>query len=115
MIFNLLLTWILSALALMGVAYVMPSVHVENFKAALLAAVVLGLINALLRPVLVVMTFPLTVLTLGLFYVVLNGLLFWLAGSVTQSFRVEGFWSGVFGGVLYGLIIWLLTSVFARG
>lgn len=112
---ELLLVWVLSALALMAVAYMVPGVQVRSFPSALLAAVVLGLINTLLRPVLGFLTFPITVLTLGLFYLVLNGLLFWLAGSVTQGFRVQGFWPGVFGGILYGIVMWALNSLFSLG
>lgn len=112
---NLLLIWILSALALIAVAYIVPQVHVGDFKAALLAAAVLGLVNTLLKPVLAVLTFPITVLTLGLFYFVLNALLFWLAGSLTKGFRVEGFWGGVFGVVVYSIIQWALNSLFVPG
>ncbi|RRD58182.1 phage holin family protein [Comamonadaceae bacterium OH2545_COT-014] len=107
---SLLITWLLSALALMAVAYMLPGVRITNFKNALLAAVILGLINAVLRPVLLVLTFPITVLTLGLFVLVLNGLLFWLASSLIRGFQVSGFWSGVFGALLYSLINWGLNS-----
>lgn len=109
---ELLLIWLLSALALMAVAYIVPAVHISNFKSALIAAVVLGLINALIKPVLTFLTFPITILTLGLFYLVLNGLLFWLAGSITKGFKVDGFWPGVFGGIVYGVLMWLLNSLF---
>ena len=108
---ELILVWLLSAVALMAVAYLIPGVQVNSFKSALLAAVIIGLINSLLRPVLAFISFPITVLTLGLFYLVLNGLLFWLAGSLIRSFRVEGFWSGVFGAITYGIINWALISI----
>lgn len=111
----LLITWLLSALALMLVAYMLPGVQITNFKNALLAAVILGLINSLLRPVLLVLTFPITVLTLGLFVLVLNGLMFWLASSFMRGFQVSGFWSGTFGALLYSLINWALNSWRAAG
>lgn len=108
---DLLIAWLISAAALMAVAYLVPSVHVKDFKSALIAAVIFGLVNSLLKPVLVFLTFPVTVLTLGLFYIVLNGLLFWLAGSVTRHFRVDNFWGGFFGAIVYSAIMWLVNAV----
>ncbi len=106
---RLALVWLLNALALLAVAYLLPSVHVAGFGSALIAALVLGFVNTLIRPILFVLTLPISVLTLGLFYLILNGLLFWAVGQVLQGFAVGGFWSGVFGGLLYGLISWLLS------
>ena len=71
----------------------------------------LGLINTLIRPVLVILTLPVTLLTLGLFIFVINGLLFWGVGSFIEGFHVGGFWSGVFGAIVYSLISWLLASL----
>ncbi len=106
---RLLLVWLLNALALLAVAYLFPQVQVASFGSALIAALVLGLINTLVRPVLALLTLPLTVLTLGLFYLVLNGLLFWFAGSVLPGFHVSGFSAAVIGAILYGLIAWALS------
>lgn len=106
---RLLVIWIFNALALLGVAYLMPSVQVQSFGYAMLAAFFLGLVNTLIRPVLTLLTLPITLLTLGFFYLVLNGLLFWMVGSVFSGFVVEGFWAGVWGGLLYGVIAWLLS------
>ena len=78
---------------------------------ALVAALVLGLINAVVRPVLVLLTLPVTLITLGLFIFVLNGLLFWFVGSFIQGFVVQGFWSGVFGAIVFSLISWLLSGL----
>ena len=89
---RLILLWILNAVALLAVAYVLPAIDVASFGAALLAALLLGLINAVLRPLLVLLTLPATLLTLGLFIFVINGLLFWLAGSLIEGFVVGGFW-----------------------
>ena len=71
----------------------------------------LGLINTLIRPLLVLLTLPVTLLTLGLFIFVINGLLFWWVGSFVDGFHVGGFWSGVFGAIVYSLISWLLSSL----
>ena len=111
MILKLALVWLINALALVAVAYLMPSVTVSSFGAALAAALVLGLINAVVRPVLVLLTLPVTILTLGLFIFVLNGLLFWMVGSWLEGFEVGGFWSGVFGAILFSLVSWALSAL----
>ncbi|CAN5367046.1 phage holin family protein [soil metagenome] len=109
---RLLIVWILNALALLAVAYLVPSlVQVAGFSSALIAALVLGLVNTLVRPVLAFLTLPLTVLTLGLFFLVLNGLLFWAVASLVDGFNVGGFWPAVFGGMLYGVISWILSAL----
>lgn len=106
---RILLTWIINAVALLGVALLMPSISVSNFGAALIAALVLGLVNTLIRPVLVFLTLPVTLLSLGLFILVINGLLFWFVGSFVPGFFVSGFWSGFFGAIVYSVISWLLS------
>jgi len=108
---QLLLIWFLNALALLTVAYVLPGIHVDGFTAALVAALILGLINTLLRPLLIFLTLPVTVVTLGLFILVINGLLFWFAGSVLKGFEVSGFWVGVLGALLYSIFSSVLTMV----
>jgi putative membrane protein len=105
-VIQLLLVWLINAVALIAVAYLMPGVHVASFTTALVAALVLGLINAVVRPVLVLLTLPVTLITLGLFIFVLNGLLFWMVGS-----WIDGFWSGVFGAIVFSLISWLLSAL----
>jgi putative membrane protein len=110
-IMRLLIVWLINAVALFALPYLMNSIRVDSFGAALFAALVLGLINALIRPVLVLLTFPVTVLTLGLFIFVINGLLFWLVGSFVQGFHVAGFWSAVGGAILYSIISWALSSL----
>jgi putative membrane protein len=108
---KLLLVWVINAVALLAVAYLMPSIAVANFTTALVAALVLGLVNAVIRPVLVLLTLPATILTLGLFIFVINGLLFWFVGSFIQGFVVGGFWAGVIGAIVYSLISWALAAV----
>ena len=82
---RLILIWCCNALALLAVAYVLPGVRVDGFGSALIAALVLGLINTMIRPVLLLLTLPVTVLSLGLFIFVINGLLFWFAGSLLRG------------------------------
>jgi putative membrane protein len=106
---SLLARWIVNAAALMLVAYLYPGVTVESFVAALLAALALGLVNAIVRPILVLLTLPVTLLTLGLFLFVINALLFWLVAEVVQGFHVSGFGAALLGSILYSVIT-LLTS-----
>jgi putative membrane protein len=109
--FKLLVVWVLNALALMAVAYLVPGIHVASFGAALLAAVVIGLANMLVRPVLVILTLPITLLTLGLFLLVINGLIFWLAGDWLQGFSVSTFMSGMLGALVYSVIAWIFSAI----
>ncbi|HEY8887818.1 MAG TPA: phage holin family protein [Gallionella sp.] len=112
--FELLLIWMLNALALLAVANFVPGIHVDGFGAALIAAFFLGLVNALIRPLLLLLTLPVTLLTLGLFIFVINGALFWLVGSVLRGFIVDNFWHGVLGAVLYSIFSWALSSAAAQ-
>jgi putative membrane protein len=114
MILRLLLVWLVNTVALIAVAYLMPSISVSSFGAALVAALVLGLINAVVRPVLVLLTLPVTILTLGLFIFVLNGLLFWAVGAWLEGFNVGGFWAGVLGAILFSIVSWLLSALVQR-
>ncbi|HEU5177317.1 MAG TPA: phage holin family protein [Burkholderiales bacterium] len=108
---RLLIVWLINALALIAVAYLMPSIQISSFGAALVAALVLGLVNAVVRPILVLLTLPVTILTLGLFIFVLNGLLFWMVGSWLEGFWVGGFWAGVLGAILFSLVSWALSAL----
>lgn len=108
---HLVLLWILNAVALMLVTYLVPGIQVAGLGSALLAALVLGLINSLVRPLLALLTLPITLLTLGVFYLVLNGLLFWLASALLPGFEVAGFFSAVFGALIYGVIAWALSAL----
>src|SRR5690348_9204090 len=108
---RLLITWLINAAALFALPYLMQSIQVESFAAALFAALVLGLINTLIRPVLVLLTLPVTVLTLGLFILIINGLLFWMVATFVAGFHVAGFWSAVGGAILYSIISWALSSL----
>ena len=112
---RLLIVWLLNATALMAVAYFMPSIKVTSFVSALIAAFALGFVNTLIRPVLALLTLPISVLTLGFFYLVLNGLLFWMVGKLLNGFTVDGFWAAVIGGLLYGLISWALALLIPFG
>lgn len=111
---RLLVTWLINAAALFALPYLMRSIYVENFTAALIAALVLGLVNTLIRPILVLLTLPVTVLTLGLFIFIINGLLFWAVANFISGFYVAGFWSAVIGALLYSVISWALSSLILK-
>lgn len=99
-----------NGIAILIIAYLFPDlITVNGFLAALTAAFLLALANALIRPILVFLTFPLTVLTLGLFLLVLNGLMLWLVSALVPGFSVNGFWGAVVGSFLISLVSWVLT------
>lgn len=110
---RLLLIWLINALSLLAVAYLLPSVSVASFYVAVITAFLLAIVNTVIRPVLVLITLPINILTLGLFTLVINGLLFWFVASFVEGFRVAGFWSALGGALLYSLIStfasWLLV------
>ncbi len=108
---KLLLHWLLSALALMIVATIVPGFAVGGLGSALIAAVVIGLINATLGFVLKVVTFPLTILTLGLFWFVINAVMLLVASSLLGGFQVASFWSAFLGGIVLTLVNMVLKSV----
>lgn len=101
---KLILKWLLSASALLFVAYLYSGVEVRSFGAAMIAALVIGLFNIVLRPVLVLLTLPVTVVTLGLFLFVINALMFWAAASVLDGFQVRGFVAALIGSLIYSVI-----------
>ncbi len=115
---KILAKWLLSAVALLAVAHLYSGVQVTSFMAALIAALVIGLFNAVLRPILVILTLPVTIITVGLFLFVINALLFWAAASVLDGFHVQGFTAALIGSLLYtaaGLVINLaLERLFAH-
>jgi len=111
---RLLLAWLINAVALFAVPYLMQSVQVDSAGAALIAALVLGLVNTLVRPVLVLLTLPVTLLTLGLFIFVINGLMFWAVAHLVDGFHVAGFWSAVGGALVYSIISWALSALILK-
>mgnify|MGYP003433613091 CR=1 FL=1 len=100
---KLIVRWLLLAAALLLVAYLYPGVTVASFGAAMLAALVLGLLNSIVRPLLVLLTLPVTLITLGLFLFVINALMFWAAAGVLSGFNVAGFAAALIGSLIYSL------------
>jgi putative membrane protein len=100
---KLIVRWLLLAAALLLVAYLYPGVTVTSFTAAMIAAFVLGLLNTVVRPLLVLLTLPVTLLTLGLFLFVINALMFWAAAGVLDGFNVKGFTAALIGSLIYSV------------
>jgi putative membrane protein len=111
---KLIVKWLLSAAALLFVAYIYSGVQVTSFTAAMLAALVIGLLNTVVRPILVVLTLPVTVLTLGLFLFVINALVFWAAAGVLDGFQVRGFWAALLGSLIYTAVGVVIESALER-
>jgi putative membrane protein len=111
---TLLIAWLINTAALMAVPYLMNSIRVDDVGTALVAALILGLVNTLIRPVFVLLTLPVTLLTMGLFIFVINGLLFWMVASLVSGFYVTGFWAAVGGALLYSIISWALSSMLLK-
>ncbi|MFG6412352.1 phage holin family protein [Roseateles sp. DC23W] len=106
--------WLLLAGALLLVAHLYPGVTVTSFTSALIAALVLGLLNTVVRPILVLLTLPVTVLTLGLFLFIVNALMFWAAASLLSGLSVAGFWAALIGSLIYSLCGMVIDVVVER-
>ncbi len=111
---KLITKWLLSAAALLAVAYLYSGVQITSYTAALVAALFVGLFNTVLRPVLVILTLPVTVLTLGLFLFVINALIFWLAAGLLDGFNVTGFGAAVIGSLIYSALGVVIDSTLQR-
>ena len=112
---NIILRWLITALALLGVAYLVEGVNVSSFAIALIVAVILGVVNVLIKPILVILTLPINFLTLGLFTFVINGFLFWFVAYFVDGFDVDGFWVAVLGALLVSIFSFIGNKVFNRG
>jgi putative membrane protein len=103
---------IIHMVAILIISYLLPGlIRVEGIWAALVAAFLLGIVNTILRPILIFFTLPITILTLGLFLLVINGLMLWLVSTVVKGFYVNGFWGAVLGSILISLVSWVLSRV----
>lgn len=109
----LLLRWALSALSVIITAYIVPGVTISNVWAAFVAALVIGLVNALIRPLIILLTLPVNIVTLGLFTLVINGLMFWLASSIVKGFDVANFQAAFFGALVYWIVSWITNGLIA--
>ena len=104
---RLLLRWVINAATLLGIAYYLPGIGVNGFYAALITALALGLVNALIRPLIVLITLPINILTLGLFTLVINALMFWFVSTFIKGFEVDGFMAAFWGALIMTLVGWV--------
>ena len=111
---KIIVKWLLSAVALLAVANLYSGVVVTSFTSALIAALVIGLFNTLLKPILVVLTLPVTLVTLGLFLFVINALMFWAAAEVLDGFQVNGFTAALIGSLIYSVMGIVIESALDR-
>jgi putative membrane protein len=106
---RILLKWLINALALLVTTYVVKGIEVTGASALLLAAAVLGILNALIRPILIILTLPINIITLGLFTLVINGTMLWLVAVIIKGFVIQGFWPAIIGALIISLISWLFN------
>jgi putative membrane protein len=107
---GILIRWIINAVALILASHVIKGIEVDHLLAAFVAAAVLGVMNAVVRPILILLTLPITLLTLGLFILIVNGFMLYVAGAVVKGFHVTGFWSAVFGALFLSVISWIANA-----
>ena len=113
--FGLITRWLLTALSLIITARIVPGIHINDIKTLFIASLVLGLINAIIRPILIFFTLPLTIVTLGLFILIVNGFTFWLAARFVPGFQVDGFFPAVLGAVVVSLLSFVFSSFIKMG
>ncbi len=109
MILGIIIRWVLNALVLYGISFIVPGIYFQNFYAAIILVVVLGIINAIIKPIILLLTLPINFLTLGLFTLVINGLMFWLASTVVKGFSVAGFWPAFEAALILSIVSILLS------
>ncbi|HOG17594.1 MAG TPA: phage holin family protein [Syntrophales bacterium] len=112
---GLVLRWLVLTVAILAASYLIEGIHVAGFFSAFFAAAVLGVLNAFLRPVLILLTLPVNVLTFGLFTFIINAVLLLMVSGVISGFEVRGFWTAVFGSLVVSIVSWLLNVFIGRG
>ncbi|HMA59745.1 MAG TPA: phage holin family protein [Halanaerobiales bacterium] len=108
---GLLAKLLITMVALFITAYIIPGMSIQGLFAGFVAALILGIVNVVVKPIFIVLTLPLTILTMGLFLLVVNGLMLMLSASLVPGFMVAGFWSAVFGAILLSIVTWFLNSI----
>jgi len=107
---GLLLRWLILTVAIIVASYLLEGIHISGFFSAFFAAAILGILNALFRPILIILTLPINILSLGLFTFVINALMLMMVSGIISGFEVHGFWTAVFGSLIISVISWLLNS-----
>ena len=107
---GILIRWIILTVSIIIASYLLEGIHISSFFSAFLAAAALGILNALFRPILLILTLPINILTLGLFTFIINALMLKMASGIIPGFEVHGFWTAVIGSLIISVISWLLNS-----
>ena len=108
---TILVNWIVNALVIMVAAYILPGVHVENYLTALVLALVMGILNTLIKPLLIALTLPFTIITFGLFLFVINGLMVVIASHIVPGFSVDGFWWAIIFSIVIAFINLIIHKI----
>lgn len=108
---GLLAKLLITMVALLITAYILPGMSVNGLFAGFVAALILGIVNIIVKPVFIIFTLPLTLLTMGLFLLVINGLMLWLVAGIVPGFMITGFWTAVFGSILLSIVTWFLNQI----
>jgi len=112
---NIVLHWVLNALLLMIIPYIVPGIEIASFVTALAVAMALALVNTIIRPILLFLTLPINILTLGLFTIIINGIMFWLVATFIKGFNITGFWYAVLAALVYSVLSILLAMLINSG
>lgn len=108
---SILISWLITTIAILVAAHIIPGIKVDSLGGALVGAAILGILNVVLKPIFVILTLPITLITLGLFLFVINALVFWLAGSLLSGFHVQSFWSALLGSLVVSIVSYLAYSI----
>ena len=104
--------WLISAITFIIVAYLFASFQFDSFTAVLIAAIVLGIINAIIRPIVLILTLPINIVTLGLFTLVINAFMLWIVHLIVPGFEIAGFWAAIWGGIIFWIVNWFISLFF---
>src|SRR3989338_7851503 len=111
---TLIIRWLVNAIALLGISYYLPGVLVESYYTALVTALILGLVNVVISPIILFFTLPLNFITLGLFTLVINGFLFWFVSTIVDGFTVVGFMTAFWGALIMTVVGWVLSVLLKK-
>ncbi len=106
---RILLKWLINALALLITAYFVKGIQVTGASSLILAAALLGILNAFIRPILIILTLPINIITLGLFTLIINGAMLWFVSLIIKGFVIHGFWPAIIGALIISLVSWLFN------
>jgi putative membrane protein len=109
---SVIVLWLIGTISILCAAYIVPGIKIERLSSAVWAAAALGLLNLLLRPILVFLTFPITMVTLGLFLIVINALMIMLAGEIVKGFKVDSFWSALWASLVISVVGFIARMIF---